>query len=174
MGLKSLRRTVGLRKSRAKMFRGLQQRIRLGTGWRGTNSAQEGANKVQALAQEMNNPVKSATAERQTQLWHRRIDRLTFQQQPKQLPQERGADRETREDISQEYGKSAAAAPTLAAITAKDALAPEAFSVGQTGIIAVKKTVAIERLGTMTERASALFERQKPELQSQHIGGETK
>jgi hypothetical protein len=60
MGLKGVQRRAAFGKSRLEMFNGLQKRIGSGTGRGKTNAAQERAKDVQALAQEMNQPVKRA------------------------------------------------------------------------------------------------------------------
>jgi hypothetical protein len=98
---------------------------------------------------------------------------LSGQKQSKQSPQERGAHAKAREDISQKDRKSAAAAPALTAIGAKDALTSDMLVVViAIGVVAIKNAVAIERVGAMAKGTTTMLEGQKPELQSLNISKE--
>jgi hypothetical protein len=77
------------------------------------------------------------------------------------------------QNVSQKDRESASAAPALAAIRAKDTLAPEALALPAIGVIAEKETVTIERLRAVAERALQTFEAQQPESQRLLIAADT-
>jgi hypothetical protein len=125
------------------MLHGLKERVALRTVGRRLLAAKQTTQIRQPSTQPLKQMVYSLQAERQRQGLESRFGRTAAQQPLEQPPQPGGRNTVARQHLGQENTKGSSAAPTLAAIGAKDPLSAQRLSVGYGGIVAVELTVTI-------------------------------
>ena len=121
----------------------LQQRIDLGTLRRRLSATEPATHHVQALAQPVEHMIKRLQAKGRRQPPGRGLERSAGQALAQQVPEHRGRQTVTGQDLSPENGKRASAAAALAAIGTKNPLTTDRLAVGIGGVVAVEKTVPV-------------------------------
>lgn len=143
MQLKLSRRTPAVWKDGLEMFHRLKERIGVrADGWF-LFATKLRSQQVQTALQTAPQTINRFQGKRQPRFFSRRLDRSVGQQPAEQLPQPHRSERVTRQNIGQENAKGAPAAPTLAAVGTKNALATGRLTVGFGRIVAVEKTVPV-------------------------------
>ena len=129
------------------MFNSLEQRIGVGT-WRNWRTLAEGrAQNVQALAQATHKLIKSLSRHGRAKRTDGAENRTALQKQEDQLPEHRSGNGETGQDIGQKNRECTSTTTPPPAIGAEDTLSAQPSAIGAIGVVAIEKTVAVERLG---------------------------
>lgn len=157
--LKLRQRTRAAGKDRPQMFHGLQQRLHLPAGrWRQL-TAKPCPHLIQSTLQPSAQPIDCFQGEGQPQFFHGGFEGKPGQQFHQPRPHQRSGQRVPWENVRQQEGKGLAAAAALPAMGAKYPLAANHLAAALSWIIAVKKTVPIQRLDLAAAGTALLFER---------------
>lgn len=142
----------------------LEERVAVGTIRRRFLFAQPNPDGIQAPTQSLEQMVDRLQGCRRLGLMESGPDGEAREQSDEQLPEDCGGDAMARQDILQKDRAGAAAASALAAIGAVNPLASDLALVGLGQVVAVKKAVPVQRLGSTAVATALLLERKTPTL----------
>jgi hypothetical protein len=141
--LKIAHRAEACGKNKLQMLGGLEERIGLATVGCLVAAAESATNRVEPLAQPLQQVINRLQCKRQAEILNGRFDAGVRQEIDQKLAQQGGADGVARQNFGQENRKRFSAAAALSAIGTKDPLAPAQAAVGNGGIIAVEDAVPV-------------------------------
>lgn len=156
--LKLARWTDRVGESRFQMLESLEKWIVPSTVGRSGSATEVNTQAVQAAAQSLEQMINRLQGGERFDLMESRPDRSAGQHSRQDLPEGRGADRVSGQNVIQEDRKGVSTASALAPIGAEDSLAANRVPIRLGAAVPEQETVPVKRLRRSALSAAVLFE----------------